>query len=49
MSNTRSSNPKACIDVFLVALIDDLKKLWSGVLTYDISRGLNFILRADLM
>jgi len=42
-------NSKAYIDVFLEPLIDDLKKLWSGVLTYDISKRQNFIIRANLM
>ncbi|XP_068486422.1 uncharacterized protein [Phaseolus vulgaris] len=42
-------NPKAGIDVFLEPLIDDLKKLWSGVPTYDISRKENFMMRAMLM
>ena len=31
-------NPMIGIDVYLQPLIDDLKKLWSGVLTYDVSR-----------
>ncbi|XP_052724112.1 uncharacterized protein LOC128193952 [Vigna angularis] len=42
-------NPKVRIDVYLEPLIDDLKKLWSGVITYDISRRQNFIMRAMLM
>ncbi|WVZ23067.1 hypothetical protein V8G54_001611 [Vigna mungo] len=42
-------NPKVGIDVYLEPLIDELKKLWTGVLTYDISRKQNFILRAMLM
>ncbi|XP_068503878.1 uncharacterized protein [Phaseolus vulgaris] len=42
-------NPKARIDVYLQPLIDDLKKLWSGVQTYDISRKQNFMMRASLM
>ncbi|WVZ21047.1 hypothetical protein V8G54_008369 [Vigna mungo] len=42
-------NPKVGIDVYLEPLIDELKKLWTGVLTYDISRKQNFILRAVLM
>lgn len=42
-------NPKAGIDVFLQPLIDDLKRLWAGELTYDISRKQNFKLRAALM
>jgi len=32
------SNPKAVIDVYLEPLIDDLKKLWDDILTYDVSR-----------
>ncbi|XP_052734056.1 uncharacterized protein LOC128196612 [Vigna angularis] len=42
-------NPKVRIDVYLEPLIDDLKKLWSGVITYDISRRQNFIMRTMLM
>jgi len=42
-------NPKAGIDVYLEPLVDDLKKLWDGVETYDISRKKNFIMRASLM
>jgi len=42
-------NPKTSIDVYLQPLIDDLKKLWSGVETYDISRKENFTMRATLM
>jgi len=42
-------NPKAGIDVHLKPLMDDLKKLWIGVETYDISRKKNFIMRASLM
>lgn len=42
-------NPKDDIDVYLNPLIDDLKKLWSGVLTYDISRKQNLMMRATLM
>jgi len=45
----RPFNPKVGIDVFLEPLIDDLKKLWTGVLTYDISRKQNFMMRAMLM
>ena len=44
-----SRNPKAGIDVYLEPLVDDLKKLWFGVETYDISRKKNFIMRANLM
>ena len=43
------SNPKASIDVYLEPLIDDLKKLWVGILTYDVSRKQNFMMRACLM
>jgi len=42
-------NPKVGIDVFLKPLMDALKKLWTGVLTYDISKKQNFIMRAMLM
>ena len=42
-------NPKAGIAVYLETLVDDLKKLWTGVETYDISRKKNFIMRANLM
>nr|KYP36031.1 hypothetical protein KK1_042873 [Cajanus cajan] len=42
-------NPKAGIDVFLEPLVDDLKKLWTGVETYDISKKKNFNMRASLM
>ena len=34
-------NPTIDIDVYLQPLIDDLKKLWSGVLTYNVSRKQN--------
>ena len=30
-------------------MIDDLNKLWSGVLTYDVSRKKNFMIREALM
>ena len=43
------SNPTVGIDVYLQPLINDLKKLWSGVLTYDISRKQNFMMKAALM
>lgn len=33
----------------LQPLIDDMKKLWSGVMTYNISRKRNFMMRAVLM
>ena len=42
-------NPMVGIDVYLQPLIDDLKKLRSGVLTYDVSRKQNSIMRAVLM
>ena len=42
-------NPIVGIDVYLQPLIDDLKKLWSGVLTYDVSRKKNFMMRIALM
>ncbi|WVZ20245.1 hypothetical protein V8G54_007567 [Vigna mungo] len=42
-------NPKVAIDVYLEPLIDELKKLWTGVITYDISRRQNFMMRAMLM
>ena len=45
----KPSNPKASIDVYLEPLIDDLKKLWVGILTYDVSRKQNFMMRACLM
>ncbi|CAK8543573.1 unnamed protein product [Lathyrus sativus] len=43
------SSPKSGIDVYLQPLIDDLKRLWIGEWTYDISRKQNFTLRAALM
>ena len=42
-------NPMIGIDVYLQPLIDDLKKQWSGVLTYDVSRKQNFMMREALM
>ena len=45
----RPSNLKASIDVCLEPLIDDLRKLWVGILTYDVSRKQNFMMRACLM
>ena len=43
-------NPKSRIDVYLQPLIDELKYLWEeGVLTYDIARKQNFMMRAALM
>ena len=38
----------AGINVYLQPLIDDLKKLWNGVLTYDISRKKNIMMKAAL-
>ena len=46
---SRPRNTKNGIDVYLQPLIDDLKKLWNGVETYDISRKNNFMMRATLM
>ncbi|KAK2441483.1 hypothetical protein QL285_012776 [Trifolium repens] len=43
------SNPTDGIDVYLQPLIDDLKRLWIGELTYDIATKKNFIMRAALM
>ncbi|XP_058750302.1 uncharacterized protein LOC131623315 isoform X2 [Vicia villosa] len=43
------SSPKAGIDVYLQPLVDDLKRLWIGECTYDISRKQNFNMRAVLM
>ncbi|XP_057445010.1 uncharacterized protein LOC130737272 [Lotus japonicus] len=43
-------NPKEKIDVYLQPLIDELKLLWNeGVVTYDISKKQNFIMKAALM
>ena len=42
-------NPTVGIDIYLQPLIDDLKKLWNGVLTYDVSRKQNFMMRAALI
>ncbi|XP_071721863.1 uncharacterized protein [Rutidosis leptorrhynchoides] len=42
-------NPKALIDVYLQLLIDELKILWEGVPTYDISTNQNFLMKAALM
>ena len=42
-------NPTAGIDIYLQPLIDDLKRLWHGVLTYDAARKQNFVMRAALM
>ena len=43
------SNPTDGIDVFLQPLVDDLRRLWVGELTYDIAKKENFTLRAALM
>ena len=42
-------NPKGKIDVYLQPLLDELKTLWDGVLTYDISKKQNFHMRAALL
>ena len=42
-------NPTTVINVYSQPLINDLKKLWSGVLTYDVSRKQNLVIRAALM
>ena len=42
-------SPKGKIDVYLQPLIDELKQLWTGVLTYDILKKENFIMKAALM
>jgi len=44
-----SSNLKASIDAYFEPLIDDLNKLWKAILTYDVSRKQNFLIRATLM
>ncbi|WJX83272.1 hypothetical protein P8452_65944 [Trifolium repens] len=43
------SSPTAGVDIYLQPLIDDLKRLWEGVVTYDISRKKNFKMKAALM
>lgn len=43
------SSPKAGIDVYLQLLIDDLKKLWIGEWTYDVSRKQKLNMRVTLM
>ena len=48
-SNYKSHNSKVGIDVYLEPLIDDLEKLWSRVLTYDVSRKQNFVMKEILM
>jgi len=42
-------NPKGKIDVYLQPLIDELKQLWNGVLTYDSLRKQNFMMKVALM
>ena len=42
-------SPKGKIDVYLHPLIDELKQLWNGVLTYDILRKQNFMMKVALM
>jgi len=49
LSNTWSTQSKGRNYVYLEPLVDDLKKLWTDVETYDISRKKNFIIRASLM
>ncbi|KAK2444836.1 peroxidase P7 [Trifolium repens] len=44
-----SSSPTVGIDIYLQPFIDDLKRLWEGVVTYDISRKRNFKMKAALM
>ncbi|KAK2426327.1 hypothetical protein QL285_025010 [Trifolium repens] len=43
------SSPTAGIDIYLQPLIDDLKRLWNGVATYDISKKRNFNMKGALM
>ncbi|GAU46507.1 hypothetical protein TSUD_285890 [Trifolium subterraneum] len=43
------SSPTVGIDIYLQPLIDDLKRLWEGVVTYDINRKQNFTMKAALM
>jgi len=38
------TNPKNKINVYLKALIDELKSLWDGVKAYDISMRQNFLM-----
>ena len=42
-------NPTIGIDVYLQLMTDDLKKMWSGALTYNVSRKKNFMMGAALM
>lgn len=43
------SNPRVDINVYLELLIDNLKKLWSDILAYDVSRKQNLMMKATLM
>lgn len=43
------SSPKARIDVYLQPLIDDLKRLWIGEWTFDVSHKENFNMWATLI
>ncbi|XP_045809825.1 uncharacterized protein LOC123904179 [Trifolium pratense] len=43
------SSPTVGIDIYLQPLIDDLKRLWNGVATYDINQKRNFNMRGALM
>jgi len=43
------TNPTDGIDVFLQPLVDDLKRLWVGELTYNIANKENFTMRAAFM
>ncbi|GAU32291.1 hypothetical protein TSUD_63080 [Trifolium subterraneum] len=43
------SCPTAGIDIYLQPLIDDLKRMWNGVPTYDISQKRNFNMKGALM
>ncbi|KAG2389899.1 uncharacterized protein HKW66_Vig0179720 [Vigna angularis] len=43
------SNLKSAIDIYLEPLINDLKKLWNGVWTYDVLRKQYFLMRTTLM
>jgi len=44
-----SFNPTVGIDAYLQPLIDDMKNLWNGVPTYNVSRKQNSMMRAALM
>ncbi|KAK5774932.1 hypothetical protein PVK06_042794 [Gossypium arboreum] len=37
------------INIYMQPLIEELKQLWAGVETYDVSRNKNFYLRANLL